>query len=77
MSDSLADFGKVFVLVCISFVWGVGLGLQEAGESFDLLLRADTSYIVTMALGWGIAGGTVCLVIAALIEKILVGEEQR
>lgn len=77
MSDSLADFGKVFALVWISFLSGVGLGVQEPDIHVDLLLTADTQYLVLMTLKWGIAGGVVCLTIAGIIEKIVVGDQQR
>lgn len=61
MSDSFTDFGKLFILVCINFVLGVGLGLRMA---------ADGTHI--WPLSAVVLGGVVCITITAIIEKIVI-----
>lgn len=66
MSESLADFGKLFSLVSITFLLGVGLGLSMADPGHYL----DLTFVVA-------TGGIVCITMAALIEKIVFEDRPR
>lgn len=61
MTGSLTDFGKLFTLVSITFVLGVGLGLRMA---------ADGTYIGPLTAV--VSGGVVCITTTAIMEKTLI-----
>lgn len=61
MNDSPTGLGKLFVLVCVDFVLGVGLGFRMA---------ADGTHV--RPLGAVVLGGVVCITITAIVEKITV-----
>lgn len=66
MSESLTEFGKLFSLVCIDFILGVGLGVSMANPGYQL----DSTIAVA-------SGGIVCITVAALIQKIVVEQQPR